>query len=336
MYSSDAASSDGRSGEDGVVADIVVLGSANMDLVAQVDRLPRPGETIAGRGFSTVPGGKGANQAVAAARLGANTAMVGRVGEDGFGQILRDRLKAENINTSAFGTSKTASTGTALITLAPRDNQIVITAGANAEMEEMDLDRLTPFFERAKVLLLQFEIPLQTVEKAAALARLAGLTVVVDPAPAPKSGQLSKDFCEYVSILTPNQTEAQQLTGIEADDVEGAIAAAENLRSQGVEVVIIKMGALGSVCVTRSGSFVVPAYPVTVTDTIAAGDAFNGGLAAALVRSPKLLNNLSDHTLLRPALDYATAVAALAVTESGAQSSMPTAQQVEAFLKERT
>ena len=315
------------------MADVVVMGSANMDLVAQVDRLPRPGETVTGRGFATVPGGKGANQAVAAARLGAKTAMVGRVGEDGFGRILRDRLKAENINVSAFCTSNTASTGTALITLAPRDNQIVITAGANAEMSELDLDRLTPFFEKAKVLLLQFEVPLPTVEKAAALAYLAGLTVIVDPAPAPTSGGLSADFCEYISILTPNQTEAQQLTGIETEDVEGAIAAAEKLQKQGIEVVIVKMGALGSVCATQSGSFVVPAFPVTVTDTIAAGDAFNGGLATALSRSPNLLKNLSDHTLLRPALDYATAVAALAVTESGAQASMPTAAKVETFIQ---
>ena len=187
------------------MADVVVLGSVNMDLVAQVDRLPRPGETLTGRGFSTVPGGKGANQAVAAARLGAKTAMIGRVGDDGFGRILRDRLKAESINITALGTSKTASTGTALITLAPTDNQIVVTAGANAEMGELDLDRLTPFFDRAKVLLLQFEVPIPTVEKAAALAYLAGLKVIVDPAPAPANGGgLSADFCEYISILTPN------------------------------------------------------------------------------------------------------------------------------------
>jgi len=318
------------------MADVVVLGSVNMDLVAQVDRLPQPGETLTGRGFSTVPGGKGANQAVAAARLGAKTAMIGRVGDDGFGRILRDRLKAENINISALGTSETAPTGTALITLAPTDNQIVVTTGANAEMGELDLDRLTPFFDKAKVLLLQFEVPIPTVEKAAALAYLAGLKVVVDPAPAPTNGAgLSADFCEYISILTPNQTEAQQLTGIETNDVEGAIAAAEKLQSQGIEVVIVKMGALGAVCATYAGSFVIPAFPVTVTDTIAAGDAFNGGLATALCQSPALLDNLSNHELLRSALDYASAVGALAVTESGAQSSMPTAERVEEFLQQR-
>ena len=317
------------------MADVVVLGSVNMDLVAEVDRLPRPGETLTGRGFATVPGGKGANQAVAVARLGVRTAVIGRVGNDGFGQILSDRLQSESIDTSALVASRNLPSGTALITLAPTDNQIIVTAGANAELGETDLDRLTPFFKKAKVLLLQFEVPLPTVEKAAALAKLAGLTVIVDPAPVPaRGGCLSADFCEYISILTPNQTEAQQLTGIEILDTVGAIAAAKMLQSQGIEVVIVKMGALGSVCATATGTFAVPAFPVPVTDTVAAGDAFNGGLAAALCQADPALK-ISDHNLLRPAIDYASAVAALAVTQSGAQSSMPTAAEVEAFLMAR-
>lgn len=317
------------------MADVVVLGSLNMDLVAEVDRLPRPGETLQGRGFATVPGGKGGNQAVAAARLGVKTAIVARVGNDGFGKILRDRLQSEKIDVSALAVSRKLPSGTALITLSPNNNQIIVISGANAEVGELDLDRLTPFFNRAKVLLLQFEISLPTVEKAAALARLAGLTVIVDPAPAPTHGDpLSADFCEYISILTPNQTEAGQLTGIDAGDVEGAIAAAVALQRKGVEVVIVKMGAQGSVCATANGTFAIPAFPVPVTDTIAAGDAFNGGLAAALCRADPAIA-LSDHDLLRPAIDYATAVAALAVTRSGAQSSMPTAAEVEAFLMAR-
>ncbi|KPQ37195.1 MAG: ribokinase RbsK [Phormidesmis priestleyi Ana] len=317
------------------MAEVLVLGSVNMDLVAEVDRLPRPGETLTGRGFATVPGGKGANQAVAAARLGMRTAMVGRVGKDGFGRILSDRLHAENVDTSALVASRKQPSGTALITLSPTDNQIIVVSGANAELGEADLDRLTPFFKKARVLLLQFEVPLPTVEKAAALAYLAGLTVIVDPAPAPKFGEpLSTDFCEYISVLTPNQTEAEQLTGIEILDVTGAIAAAEMLRGQGIEVVIITMGALGSVCTSANGSFAIPAFPVPVIDTIGAGDAFNGGLAAALCRADPALR-LNDHNLLRPALDYASAVAALAVTRSGAQSAMPTAAEVEDFLKAR-
>ncbi len=317
------------------MADVVVLGSLNMDLVAEVDRLPRPGETLQGRGFATVPGGKGGNQAVAVARLGVKTAIVARVGNDGFGKILRDRLQSEKIDVSALAISCKLPSGMALITLSPNNNQIIVISGANAEVGELDLDRLTPFFNRAKVLLLQFEISLPTVEKAAALARLAGLTVIVDPAPAPTHGDpLSADFCEYISILTPNQTEAGQLTGIDAGDVEGAIAAAVALQRKGIEVVIVKMGAQGSVCATANGTFAIPAFPVPVTDTIAAGDAFNGGLAAALCRADPAIA-LSDHDLLRPAIDYATAVAALAVTQSGAQSSMPTAAEVETFLMAR-
>lgn len=322
------------------MVDVVVLGSVNMDLVAQVDRLPEPGETLTGRGFETVPGGKGANQAVAAAKLGMKTALVGRVGDDGFGKILRDRLQSENINISALGTSKTAPSGTALITLSPLNNQIVVVSGANAEISELDLDRLTPYFKQAQALLLQFEIPLPTVEKAAALASLAGLTVIVDPAPVPPRGEvLSADFCEYISILTPNQTEASQLTGIEVLDVEGAIAAAETLQRRGIEVVIIKMGSLGSICATKNGTFATQAFPVSVTDTIAAGDAFNGGLAAALCQTglsrDDIALNLSNHDFLRPIVDYASAVAALAVTQSGAQSSMPTADEVKEFLRAR-
>jgi ribokinase len=317
------------------MADVVVLGSLNMDLVAEVDRLPRPGETISGRGFATMPGGKGGNQAVAAARLGARTAMVGRVGDDGFGQILRDRLQAEKIDISAITISPKSASGTALITSSPTNNQIIVIAGANAEVGEADLDRLTPFFKRAQVLLLQYEIPLPTVEKAAVLARLAGLTVIVDPAPVPTWGEpLPADFCEYISILTPNQTEASLLSGVEIGDVRGAIAAAEILQRRGIEVVIVKMGDKGSVCATAKSTFAIPAYPVPVTDTVGAGDAFNGALAAALCRSDTSLA-LSDPDRLRPALDYASAVAALAVTQSGAQSSMPTAAEVEAFLQAR-
>jgi ribokinase len=322
------------------MADVVVLGSLNMDLVAQVDRLPRAGETLLGRRFTTVPGGKGGNQAVAAARLGAKTAMVGRVGNDDFGKALRDRLKAEKIDTTGLAFSPTMPTGTALITLAPSDNHIVVISGANEEMGEIDLDRLTPYFDRAQVLLLQFEVPLLTVEKAAALAHLAGLTVIVDPAPAPaEPGPLEADFCDYISILTPNQTEASQLTGIDIVEVKDAIAAAETLQGQGIPVVIVKLGSKGVVCATERGNFAMPAYPVPVTDTVAAGDAFNGALAAALCQSglPKgeITPRLSDHHFLRPLIDYAMAAAALAVTQSGAQSSMPTAFEVEAFLKER-
>lgn len=316
--------------------DVVVLGSLNMDLVAQVDRLPLPGETMLGNGFLTVPGGKGANQAVAAARLGANTAMIGRVGDDDFGRTLRSRLASENIEAKAVLVSPQAPSGIALITVAPYNNQIIVVSGANGEIDEDTLDRLMPYLSQAKVLLLQFEIPLSVVEKAAALAYQAGLTVIIDPAPA--QGPLATDFCEYISILTPNQTEAATLTGQAVDDVEGAIAAAETLQRQGIEVVIVKLGSLGTVCASAAGTFALPAFPVEAIDTVAAGDAFNGGLAAALSQlnrgaSLHRQGRLVDHDILRHVINYASAVAALAVTRPGAQSSMPTAAAVTDFLQ---
>ena len=250
-------------------------------------------------------------------------------------RVLRDRLQAETIDTSAIATSQQAPSGTALIAVSPNNNQIIITAGANGEVSADALSRLSPYFEQAKVLLLQFEIPLPIVEKAAALAHLAGLTVIVDPAPA--QGPLSSDFCQHISILTPNQTEAAVLSGRAVETMEAAIAAAETLQRQGIAVVIVKLGAQGAVCATADGSFAVPAFSVRAVDTVAAGDAFNGGLAAALCRMNAQMNaQRLSRPLLTAAIRYASAVAALAVTQPGAQSAMPTMAQVEAFLQTQT
>ena len=311
--------------------DVVVLGSLNMDLVAQVPYLPKPGETLLGNSFATIPGGKGGNQAVAAARLGARTAMVGRVGNDEIGTTLRSRLASENIEVQGVSISDRASSGTALIAVSPNNNQIVVVPGANGEVDDAELEALVPYFEQARVLLLQFELPLEVVEKAAALAHIAGLTVIVDPAPA--QGPLPADVCEYISILTPNQTEAALLTGRPVDDVKGAIAAAETLQRQGVETVIVKMGAMGCVCATATGSFAIPVFSVDAIDTVAAGDAFNGGLAAALCEFDREPGEPFARGTLKDAIDYASAVAAISVTRSGGQTSMPTAAEVEEFLQ---
>ncbi|MEM9150830.1 MAG: ribokinase [Cyanobacteria bacterium P01_F01_bin.3] len=311
--------------------DVVVLGSLNMDLVAQVPHLPKPGETLLGKSFATIPGGKGGNQAVAAARLGARTAMVGRVGNDEMGKALRSRLADENINTQGVNISPRASSGTALIAVSPSNNQIVVVPGANAEVDDTELDALMYYFEQARVLLLQFEIPLDMVEKAAALGYTAGLTVIVDPAPA--QGPLPVDVCEYISILTPNQTEAAILTGQPVEDVKGAIAAAETLQREGIETVIVKMGGMGCVCATAAGSFAVPVFPVDAIDTVAAGDAFNGGLAAALCEFERTPGQPFPPSILKDAINYASAVAAISVTRNGGQTSMPTSAEVEEFLK---
>ncbi len=315
--------------------EVLVLGSLNMDLVARVDRLPLPGETLLGSSFVTVPGGKGANQAVAAARLGAEVAMVGRVGDDGFGETLRSHLQSENINTQSINVSPQQPSGTALIAVAPDNNQIIVVSGANGEVGEAELEELVSYFEQAKVLLLQFEIPIPVVRKAAALAHEAGLLVIVDPAPA--QGKLTTEFCEHISILTPNQSEAGLLSGMEVVDRESAIAAAKSLHQQGVDTVIVKLGEQGCVCVNQSGTFEFPAFTVEAVDTVAAGDAFNGGLAAALCQTKEadLKAAMQNHEQLQSAIRYASAVAALAVTRSGAQSAMPTSAEVEAFLQGR-
>ncbi|MEL6553728.1 MAG: ribokinase [Cyanobacteria bacterium J06621_11] len=311
--------------------DVVVLGSLNMDLVAQVSHLPQPGETMLGNRFSMVPGGKGSNQAVAAARLGQRTAMIGRIGNDSMGERLRSHLESEGIDTGSLFISERSPSGTALIAVSPENNQIIVNPGANGEIDETELEALMPYFQRARVLLLQFEIPLAIVEKAAALAHTAGMIVIVDPAPAKEP--LPLDVCDYISILTPNQTEAAILTGQAVTDVQDAIAAAETLQRQGIETVIVKMGAMGCVCATALGSFAVPVYKVDAIDTVAAGDAFNGGLAAALCQ----LNHRRGEPLspdnLKQAINYASAVAAIAVTRRGAQSAMPVTVEVEEFMR---
>lgn len=313
--------------------DILVLGSLNMDLVAQVERLPLPGETLMGSGFVTVPGGKGANQAVAAARLGASVAMVGRVGKDGFGEQLRSQLQNDNINTDSVSTSLEQPSGTALIAVASDNNQIIVVPGANSEVGDAELEQLTSYFEQAKILLLQFEIPLPIVQKAAALAYKAGLLVIVDPAPA--KGKLEQAFCQHISVLTPNQTEAGLLTGREVVDGKSAITAAKDLRQQGVDTVIVKLGQQGCVCVNQLGTFKFPAFTVEAVDTVAAGDAFNGGLAAAFSRKQvsDLRTAVHNPEQLQSAIRYASAVAALAVTRSGAQSAMPMSAEVSTFLR---
>lgn len=299
---------------------IIVFGSLNMDLVAQVPRLPQAGETVLGTGFTTVPGGKGANQAVAAARLGVGTSMVGRVGDDSFGTLLGDSLRTAGVATEGVLIDPGPS-GVALISVDEvGENQIVVVPGANGKVDRTDVARL-PLSEPA-ILLMQFEISLQAVQAAAARAARADQAhrVIVDPAPA--RSQLPPDFYKLVDILTPNQTEASQLTGLKVSSVTTAMEAAQVLRRRGASTVIVKLGQDGAVVASNLEVFHVPAFPVEAVDTVAAGDAFNGGLAVALW----------EEKSLREAVVWASAVAALSVMKAGAQPSMPTREQVETFL----
>jgi ribokinase len=302
---------------------IHVFGSLNMDLVCQTPRLPGPGETISGSQFQTVPGGKGANQAVATARLGANTTMVGRVGDDEFGQELIDSLKEAGVDTHNVIVDQSASTGVALIVVDDSgNNQIVVVPGANGKVDESDVQRLAQQFQPGDLLLLQFEVPVDVVMAAIATAKEKGVTVMVDPAPAPD--ELPERFFALVDILTPNQVEAGQLVGFSVTDTQSAMAAAQALVKRGIDLVMVKLGAEGVVVATKDDCFHQPAFAVEAIDTVAAGDAFNGGLAVALVESMSLPASCL----------FASAVAGCSVTQRGAQSSMPTHEAVKALLKE--
>lgn len=299
---------------------IVVFGSINMDLVARTPRLPQSGETIVGYDFTTIPGGKGANQAVAAARLGATVEMVGRVGGDRFGEALRESLQAAGVGCDRIMTDSGSSSGVALIEVEEGgENHIIIVPGANGRVNAEDVSRMQPDLQKAKLLLLQLEVPLDAVIAAAQSAQKAGVTVMLDPAPA--STTLPNELLAEVDILTPNKVEASQLVGFSVENLEDAEKAAIALQKRGVRDVIIKLGGQGTLTATPEGTIHTPAFPVQAIDTVAAGDAFNGGLATAL----------SDGRSLQDALTWGTATAALSVTQRGAQSSMPTQTELHQF-----
>ena len=295
--------------------DILVVGSLNMDLVVRAPRFPAPGETISGEDLAIIPGGKGANQAVAAARLGAAVSMLGRVGSDVFGQSLLDNLTKNKVNTSRVRRD-TAATGTATIIVdAHGQNSIVLSPGANGKVSPDDVADLPD----AKILILQFEIPSETVLRAAQQAREKEMRVIVNPAPARKVGP---ELLKLVDILIPNESELSLLTGTPVTDSASAEAAAWRMIAQGVGMVIVTRGEHGSLTVTQNDLYHVPAFQVEVIDTTAAGDAFIGGLAVAL----------AEDKPIREALTNANACGALAVTRFGAQPSLPTRDEVQIFL----
>jgi ribokinase len=304
---------------------VVVIGSLNMDLVARVSRMPGKGETLTGSDFRTIPGGKGANQAVAAGKLGANVAMVGRVGMDGFGEELTQNLNRCGVETERVKADAGAPTGVALITVDDQaENSIVVIPGANGRCQASDVDEAEVLIARAGVVMLQLEVPLEVVERAAEVAGWHGVPVLLDPAPA---RALPGDLWPKLAIVTPNEGEATMLAGITVNDVASAGKAGEWFLGRGVKRAIIKLGARGAViCDSEAGNCRiehVPGYPVKAIDTTAAGDAFAGGLARTLVNGASL----------REAVQFANAVGALSATKLGAQASMPSLAEVEQFLK---
>ena len=312
-------------GQDPEGVSVVVLGGINMDLVSMMERFPQAGESVVGSRFLTYPGGKGANQAVAAARMGARTAMVGRVGDDLFGPQLVASLEASGIDVSGISVSPGVSSGIAVIDIdGSAQNRIIQILGANDTCGPDEARAVTRSLIRASTVLLQLEVSLDLSMQVASDAASQGKRVVLDPGPV-RPEPLREEFFQYCHVFTPNETEAQALVGFPVVDPDSAERAARWLVDRGVELAIIKLGAQGAYYATGGGGAYVPPFKVEAVDSVAAGDAFNGALAVALAEGQEIPQ----------AVRTASAAGALAVTKTGAQDSMPTRAEVEALLREQ-
>jgi len=298
---------------------IIVVGSSNTDMVIKTKRIPAPGETVLGGTFFINAGGKGANQAVAASRLGGTVSFICKTGSDIFGQQAVAGLKKENINTEFIFTDTQKPSGVALITVDENaENCIVVAPGANASLSVGDIGEIENFIVQAEIILMQLEIPLETVAHIANFAAKNKITVILNPAPA---CELPDELLKNISIITPNENEAEKLTGITVTDIRTAEQAAKSLFNRGVETVIITLGAEGALLLSRDKVIHIPGYKVNPIDTTAAGDVFNGALTMAI----------SEKKSLEEAIDFACKAAAISVTRLGAQASAPFAHEIEAF-----
>ncbi|AYG08901.1 ribokinase [Pseudomonas fluorescens] len=302
-------------------ATVVVVGSLNMDLVTRASRLPRGGETLVGQSFATVPGGKGANQAVAAARLGAEVAMIGCIGSDAYGAQLRDALLVEGIDCQAVS-EVPGSSGVALIVVDDSSqNAIVIVAGSNGQLTPASLLAFDAVLQAAEVIVCQLEVPMDTVGYALKRGRELGKTVILNPAPA--SGPLPADWYACIDYLIPNESEASALSGVPVDSLDSAKVAATHLLKAGAGKVIVTLGSQGALFADGQGFEHLLAPKVQAVDTTAAGDTFVGGFAAALA------SGQSEAEAIR----FGQVAAALSVTRAGAQPSIPTLHDVQGFVR---
>jgi len=301
---------------------IVVVGSSNTDMIIQVPWIPKPGETVLGGTFSTAAGGKGANQAVGAARAGGDVTFVARVGDDMFGEEMIRGFDNDGINIEHVIRDPDAPSGVALIFVAEDgENSIAVASGANANLIPEDVLSVENTIASADILLMQLETPIDTVATAAQIARNNGVKVILNPAPAQP---LSDELLANVSILTPNESEAELLTGIEVTDIQSAETAGQILLEKGLEAVVVTLGSQGALLVTLELTELVAGYKVDAVDATAAGDVFNGTLAVGL----------AEHIPILEAIRLANAAAALSVTKLGAQPSAPTRVNIEAFMSE--
>ena len=297
---------------------IIVVGSSNVDLTVRVRRLPLPGETIRGATLLRTNGGKGANQAVAAARLGADVVFITCLGNDASGGMLSAQFAADGIDTSCITLSATP-TGTALIFVDDNaENCIAVAPGSNNDLLPADIDAARSTMEGASYLLVQLVIPMPTVVRAVELAHSLGIKTIMNPAP---MNPVPEDLFSRIWLITPNQTEAEQLTGVHVESEDDAARAAEVLFAKGVKNVIVTMGSKGSLVCTQEGREFVPSRKVKAIDTTGAGDVYNGALVAALSQGKSLIE----------AARIATLASSIAVTRMGAQTSAPYANEIESL-----
>tara|TARA_B100000575_G_C23143524_1_gene666567 strand:+ start:9045 stop:9977 length:933 start_codon:yes stop_codon:yes gene_type:complete len=299
---------------------IVVIGSTNVDMIIKGDRIPKSGETLIGGKFFKAAGGKGANQAVAAARAGGKVTFLSRVGNDVFGQDAIQGYRNDKIDVSHIKVDQTESTGIALILVDSKgENCISVASGANMKLDQSDIKDATFELDKADVVLMQLETPIETIEYIIKLLKNRQVKIILNPAPALK---ISDDLLTHLTIITPNETEVELLTGVPVNDKKDALKASRILLDKGVKNVIITMGKKGAFLHTKLNYKFIPAFEVSALDTTAAGDTFNGALAVAV----------AEGKALEDAVEYANAAAAISVTKMGAQPSIPLKKEIEDFL----
>ncbi len=302
---------------------LCVLGSINVDHVIRVPYFPKAGETLTGYGYQIAYGGKGANQAVAAARVGAKVSFIGAIGDDQIGQTMKQAFEQDGIDISAICVIPNQSTGLAMIQVADSgENSIVISAGANADLSEALVEQHKSHIEQADILLMQLESPLQAVTLATKFAKTAGVKVVLNPAPAQP---LPDSLLSHIDIITPNETEAEILTGIKVTDEKTATVAANHFHQLGIETVLITLGSKGVYYSEKGRGEIIPGFRVDAVDTTAAGDTFNGAFVTALLEGKSA----------KDAIRFAHAAAAISVTRMGAQTAIPRREDVDQFLQDR-
>jgi len=303
---------------------IIVIGSSNTDMIVKVPRIPAPGETILGGKFVKAAGGKGANQAVAAARSGGEVTFIANTGDDNFGKEAIEGFKNEGINTDHIFVDNETPSGVALIFVGEDgENSIAVASGANGTLTPSQIDQIEHIIADGNILLAQLETPLETVEQAIKIANEHGIKVILNPAPAQS---LSDDLLKRIDILTPNQSEAELLTGTKVVDEQNAKEASSSLISKGVKTVILTLGSDGAFLMSKDVQKMIPGFKVDAEDTTAAGDTFNGALAVGL----------ADGKTIEGAITWAHAAAALAVTKMGAQPSIPNHNEILEFLSDRS